>query len=141
MLTSYIATWTFSQSYGYPQPRASPYPPATPSHGAPAYTQPHQAQPPYGSQPAQPQYGNQSYGQPPPPQQSYGQYGAPPPGGQYPPPGGQGGYPPQGQGPPPSQQQAGRTSEAELQAWFQAVDLDRSGYISEIELKQALVNG
>lgn len=108
-----------------------------PSQTGGAYNQPNQ--PAYG-QPSQPhQYGQHSYGQPP-PQQSYAQYGAQQGGGQYPPPGGQGGYPPQGQAPPPSHQQ-GRTSEAELQAWFSAVDLDRSGFISEIELKQALVNG
>ncbi|GAA5957518.1 hypothetical protein JCM3765_001166 [Sporobolomyces pararoseus] len=38
-------------------------------------------------------------------------------------------YPPQPQPEPP------------LRAWFDAVDLDRSGYITQIELKQALVNG
>ena len=129
------------QSYDYNQSRASPYPPVNASHSGPgAYNQP--VQPSYGH-PAQPhgqqQYANHSYGQPPPLQQYNNQYGAPQPSGQYPPPGGQAGYAPQAQqGPPPSQ---GRTSEAELQAWFQAVDLDRSGFISEIELKQALVNG
>ncbi|GAA5849939.1 hypothetical protein JCM3766R1_001925 [Sporobolomyces carnicolor] len=51
-------------------------------------------------------------------------------GGGYPPPGSQGGYP-----------NPAQSSEPPLRAWFDAVDLDRSGYITQIELKQALVNG
>ncbi|GAA5994044.1 hypothetical protein JCM5350_000058 [Sporobolomyces pararoseus] len=33
------------------------------------------------------------------------------------------------------------SSEPPLRTWFDAVDLDRSGFITQIELKQALVNG
>ncbi|GAA5862460.1 hypothetical protein JCM1840_004190 [Sporobolomyces johnsonii] len=100
-------------SSSHPPPAAqSPYPPASQLH-----SQHHQ---------------QQSYGAPPPPQQT--QYGA---GGynagyqqqqqQYPPPGSQGGY--------------GAGGDIQLRAWFDAVDVDRSGQISQIELKQALVNG
>ncbi|KAK4055184.1 hypothetical protein OIV83_000464 [Microbotryomycetes sp. JL201] len=69
-------------------------------------------QQPYGQQ----QYGQQSYGQ-----QQYGQQSY-----------GQSGYPNQAP-PPPNQQQ--------LQQWFSSVDTDRSGHITEQELKQALING
>ncbi|GAA5899497.1 Pef1p [Sporobolomyces salmoneus] len=51
-------------------------------------------------------------------------------GGGYPPVGSQGGY-----------QGHAQSSEPPLRAWFDAVDLDRSGFITQIELKQALVNG
>ncbi|GAA5877214.1 hypothetical protein JCM16303_006203 [Sporobolomyces ruberrimus] len=69
--------------------------------------------------------------QPAPPQQPHHmqQYNNQPQGNGYPPPGSQGGY---------GQQQSG---EPPLRAWFDAVDLDRSGYITQLELKQALVNG
>jgi hypothetical protein len=54
------------------------------------------------------------------------------------------GYPPPGT--QQQQQQGGypthsNSGEPPLRAWFDAVDLDRSGYITHLELKQALVNG
>ncbi|GAA6010158.1 hypothetical protein JCM11491_005368 [Sporobolomyces phaffii] len=45
------------------------------------------------------------------------------------------------QGYPPPGSQGGPSGEPPLRAWFDAVDLDRSGYITQVELKQALVNG
>ncbi|XP_064327314.1 peflin [Phalacrocorax carbo] len=56
-------------------------------------------------------------------------YGHPPPGGPY----GQPGGGPYGGNAPPG-------VDPEAFSWFQAVDADRSGYISVKELKQALVN-
>ncbi|KAM0793499.1 hypothetical protein ACM66B_000938 [Microbotryomycetes sp. NB124-2] len=54
---------------------------------------------------------------------------------------GQSGYSQQqaGYGAPPPQQQA--PSQQQLQQWFTSVDTDRSGHITEQELKQALING
>ncbi|KAK4703368.1 ATP-dependent DNA helicase PIF1, partial [Phenoliferia sp. Uapishka_3] len=88
-----------------------------------------------GAPPQQSYGGQQQYGAPPP-----GQYGAPPPG-QYPPPGQQGGYGQQNQGYGAPPQQRGQEGPDQLRMWFNSVDLDRSGAISQIELKQALVNG
>lgn len=95
----------------------SPYPPAhhLATNQPASHGQPHQQH--YQSAPPPPQQHNMSYGQP---QQQ---------GGGYPPVGSQGGgYPQQG-------------GNSQLRAWFDAVDLDRSGHITLIELKQALVNG
>ncbi|ORY75707.1 hypothetical protein BCR35DRAFT_306243 [Leucosporidium creatinivorum] len=131
----------------YPPPGGNQYAPPQQSYGAPQQS--------YGAPPPQ-----QGYGAP--PQQQYGGgshsgYGAPPPQGQYGQQGGygqqqggygqqQGGYPPPGSqggqggyGAPP--QQPGGANVQQLQQWFNSVDLDRSGQITEIELKQALVNG
>ncbi|XP_065828642.1 programmed cell death protein 6-like isoform X2 [Oscarella lobularis] len=84
----------------------------------------------YGSAP--PPAAHSGYGAPPPAQAHYGQqeyhhsghgYGQP------------GGYAPSGpSGAPPG-------VDPTLFAWFQAVDADRSGSISSVELRQALVNG
>ncbi|GAA5850689.1 hypothetical protein JCM5353_004641 [Sporobolomyces roseus] len=94
----------------------SPYPPAHQlTTNQQSHSQPLQQH--YQSAPPTPQQHNMSYGQP---QQQ---------GGGYPPVGTQGGgYPQQG-------------GNSQLRAWFDAVDLDRSGHITLIELKQALVNG
>ncbi|KAF1405424.1 Peflin, partial [Spheniscus magellanicus] len=92
---------------------------------------------PYGGGPA-PAPGT-PYGQPPPggpygggaaPGGPYGQPGSGPYGG--PQPGPYGGAAPGGNAPP--------GVDPEAASWFQAVDADRSGYISVKELKQALVN-
>lgn len=83
-------------------------------------------------QPPQSGYRQQGPGQHPPPQ-GYGQYQ--PPGGYQQ--GGYGGGPQGGYGapaPPPGVSQ-------DLWNWFQAVDQDRSGKITAIELRQALMNG
>lgn len=145
-------------SYGRPPTGASPYPPANPGYGAPPPQQ-YGQQPAYGAPPPQQQYGV------PPPQQYGGApagYGQPPPQ-QY---GGGGGYPPQGQaagGYPPQGPPGGQGGDPQLRSWyveppqrsgdawhgelmvrtprFNSVDLDRSGYITQLELKQALVNG
>ncbi|XP_033726832.1 peflin-like isoform X2 [Pecten maximus] len=96
---------------------------------------------PYGQQP----YGQAPYGAPPPGQYP-GQpgYGAPPPAQYAPPQGapygapGMPGQPPYGGapmgGPPPG-------IDPQVYQWFTAVDADRSGQITAIELQQALVNG
>ena len=103
------------QQYGYaPNYQQGPYPGAQPQYGQPAYPQQGYGQPVYG----QPQYGAQPmYGAPqqgvygtPVPQQS-GVYGTP--------------------APPP---------QINLRAWFDAVDQDHSGKISERELVAALSN-
>ncbi|GAA5904254.1 hypothetical protein JCM5296_007417 [Sporobolomyces johnsonii] len=101
----------------------------------PLFNRPSSSHPPPAAQSPYPpasqlhsQHHQQSYAAPPPPQQT--QYGA---GGysagyqqqQYPPPGSQGGY--------------GAGGDIQLRAWFDAVDVDRSGQISQIELKQALL--
>ncbi|GAA6059344.1 hypothetical protein JCM10212_003242 [Sporobolomyces blumeae] len=118
-----------SSSSAHPPPStASPYPPA------------HQLASSASSQPA---YGNTSqYGHAQQQQQAYSNSvahqqvqqhyhhstsGGPPPSQGYAPPGSSP-YHPSSQDPP-------------LRAWFDAVDLDRSGYITQLELKQALVNG
>lgn len=95
-----------------------------------------------GSAPPGGGYGGYPGSAPPPQQGGYGGY----PGGQqggYPgsaPPPQQGGYPgappPQRAAPPPPQ-----GVDPNIQAWFNAVDTDRSGQIDANELKQALVNG
>jgi len=108
-------------------------------YGAPPPGQYGAPQGQYGAPPAG-QYGAPPAGQhrPPPP----GQYGAPPPGQYGAPPGGQHGYPggpvggygaPPPQGPPPG-------VDPTIWGWFQAVDGDRSGRISAVELQQALTN-
>ncbi|KAL1924136.1 uncharacterized protein VTP21DRAFT_7171 [Calcarisporiella thermophila] len=82
--------------------------------------------PPYNQ--AQPQVGyNSGYGQQPPPQQQYG-YNTPAP--QY-------GRPP----PPTSAQHAPQNADPQLWYWFQAVDTDRSGFLTVEELQRALING
>ena len=125
---------------GYGSPNAPPAG-APRQQGAPP---PYAQAPPPGrqqlyNQPGQ-QYGHpppQGYQQPPP---SYGQSGA---GGYQ-----QGGY---GGGPPPQQGGFGPAGgcapqpppgvNQELWNWFQAVDQDRSGKITAVELRQALMNG
>ncbi|NXJ47974.1 PEF1 protein, partial [Spizaetus tyrannus] len=81
--------------------------------------------PPAGPYPGGSPYGGGPYGQPPP----GGPYGQP---GGGPQPGPYGGAAPGGNAPP--------GVDPEAFSWFQAVDADRSGYISVKELKQALVN-
>ncbi|XP_074903397.1 peflin isoform X2 [Buteo buteo] len=81
--------------------------------------------PPAGPYPGASPYGGGPYGQPPP----GGPYGQP---GGGPQPGPYGGAAPGGNAPP--------GVDPEAFSWFQAVDADRSGYISVKELKQALVN-
>ncbi|KAM0755630.1 EF-hand [Meredithblackwellia eburnea MCA 4105] len=135
----------------------SPYPP--PSGGYQQQGQYGAPQNQYGGGPPQGQYGGgpqQQYGQPQgqfggnqygggPPQQGYnpqqqgygqqqGGYGGPQQGGY-----GGGGYNQQQQGGYGGQQQQG--GDPQLRQWFNSVDLDRSGQISQMELKQALVNG
>ncbi|KAM9824069.1 peflin [Neosynchiropus ocellatus] len=105
---------------GHPPPGSpymsggAPYRPAAP-YGGPAG---HPGAP-YGSYGAQP-HGGQYPGGP------YGGYGAPPHGAPY------GHHAPAGNMPP------GVNPEA--YQWFQTVDTDRSGFINQKELKQALVN-
>ncbi|KAI5479233.1 hypothetical protein MNV49_003927 [Pseudohyphozyma bogoriensis] len=127
----------------------SPYPPAQgQGYGQPPPNQGYGGQqqgyggPPQGNYGQQGGYGGQSYGG-----QSYGgQYGGAPGGYGQPPQQGYGG-PPQGQyggqqggyGGGYGQQQGG--GDPQLRMWFDSVDVDRSGAISAIELKQALVNG
>ncbi|KAF1428915.1 Peflin, partial [Spheniscus humboldti] len=93
----------------------------------------------YGGGPAPAPAPGTPYGQPPPggpygggaaPGGPYGQPGSGPYGG--PQPGPYGGAAPGGNAPP--------GVDPEAASWFQAVDADRSGYISVKELKQALVN-
>eukprot|EP01104_Vermistella_antarctica_P015201 TRINITY_DN492_c0_g1_i1.p1 TRINITY_DN492_c0_g1~~TRINITY_DN492_c0_g1_i1.p1 ORF type:complete len:313 (+),score=43.00 TRINITY_DN492_c0_g1_i1:54-941(+) len=127
-------------AYGAPPPGGRGYPPQQPPPGGRGY--PPQQPPPGGrGYPPQGQY---------PPAQQYG--GAPPPGAGYPPhaPYGGGGAPAQayGQAPGTPQQQQQNSSAAhyysqvsqqemgQLQAWFSAVDRDRSGQISAKELAQ-----
>ncbi|XP_059686864.1 peflin [Gavia stellata] len=112
---------------GFPGAGQTPgAPPAGPYPGAP-----------YGGGP--PPAPGAPYGQPPPggpygggaaPGGPYGQPGSGPYGG--PQPGPYGGAAPGGNAPP--------GVDPEAFSWFQAVDADRSGYISVKELKQALVN-
>ncbi|KAM6115931.1 peflin [Phoenicopterus ruber ruber] len=112
---------------GFPGAGQAPgAPPAGPYPGAP-----------YGGGP--PPAPGAPYGQPPPggpygggaaPGGPYGQPGSGPYGG--PQPGPYGGAAPGGNAPP--------GVDPEAFSWFQAVDADRSGYISVKELKQALVN-
>ncbi|XP_033746846.1 programmed cell death protein 6-like [Pecten maximus] len=129
--------------YGQPQQQQYGAPPRgpAPGYGAPpqgsappnyasAPPPQHQQPPGYGQQGApRQQYGQQQFGgyqqpgQPP----MYGQPagyggGAPPPAAVYAPP------------PPPG-------VSTELWHWFQAVDQDRSGKITAVELRQALMNG
>ncbi|XP_074750388.1 peflin [Strix uralensis] len=110
---------------------------AYPGQGFPGAGQAPGAAPagPYSGAP----YGGAPYGQPPPggpygggaaPGGPYGQPGSGPYGG--PQPGPYGGAAPGGNAPP--------GVDPEAFSWFQAVDADRSGYISVKELKQALVN-
>lgn len=117
----------------------------------------------WGGHPPPQQYGGYGAprGQAPPPgaQQLYGQYGHPPPQG-YQPPGyqqsygqqGPMGYQQTGYGGGPSQGGYGAPPggyapqpppgvSMELWNWFQAVDQDRSGKITSVELRQALMNG
>ncbi|XP_060068635.1 programmed cell death protein 6-like [Ylistrum balloti] len=127
------------QQYGAPPRGPAPGYGAPPQGSAPpgyasAPPQQHQQPPGYGQQGAPPpQYGQQQFGgyQRPPGQQGqvpmYGQPagyggGAPPPPAAYAPP------------PPPG-------VSTELWHWFQAVDQDRSGKITAVELRQALMNG
>ncbi|XP_062581058.1 programmed cell death protein 6-like isoform X1 [Saccostrea cucullata] len=125
---------------GYGQPQGGGYNPSAPpgggGYGAPP---PYQQQRPSGYGQPPPQYGGgggyqQSGYQQPPPQSGYGGYGGGPPPQGY---GGPGpGGPPGGYGPPPP---PGVTQDV----WnmFQAVDQDRSGKITAVELRQALLNG
>jgi len=83
----------------------------------------------YGGAPASGGYGG---GAPPP---GYGR-GAPPYGGAPGAPGGAGGF-----APPSSGQAMPPGADPQLWSWFTAVDLDRSGAISAIELERALING
>lgn len=62
------------------------------------------------------------------------------PGYNQPPYGGQAGQLEMGHGPYPSIG-AGGTVSPQVQQWFNAVDKDRSGFITAVELKSALVNG
>ncbi|KAL0893782.1 hypothetical protein ABMA27_013916 [Loxostege sticticalis] len=99
---------------GYGQPGQQGYG----QPGQPGYGQP--GQPGYG-QPGQPGYGQSG-------QLGYGQPGQPQAGGLE-----------MGHGPYPSIG-AGGTIAPQVQQWFQAVDKDKSGYITAPELKAALVN-
>ncbi|XP_069124542.1 programmed cell death protein 6-like [Argopecten irradians] len=125
------------QQYGAPPPRGP-----SPGYGAPP---PGSAPPGYASAPPPQHQQPPGYGQQGPPPQQYGQQqqqfggyqqpGQPPMYGQ--PAGYGGGAPPppaQYNPPPPGVSQ-------ELWHWFQAVDQDRSGKITAVELRQALMNG
>ncbi|GAA6038578.1 hypothetical protein JCM8097_009428 [Rhodosporidiobolus ruineniae] len=133
----------------YGQPSSNQY--APPASQPPYYAQQHQQHPSaYGAPPPglPPSHG----GPPAPHYGSYpgapGGYGGPPPPG---PPPGQGGYgPPPGPGAYGSREgssggygglQGGASYDPQLRQWFDACDTDRSGAITEAELKQALVNG
>lgn len=124
--------------YGAPPPHQGPgahpsYSQAPPPNRGQIYGQPPPQQqygqpPPQGYQPQGYQQPPASYGQPGGYQQGAYGGGAPSQGG-YGPPGGYG-----APAPPPGVSQ-------ELWNWFQAVDQDRSGKITAIELRQALMNG
>ncbi|XP_075578278.1 peflin [Pelecanus crispus] len=101
-------------------PPAGPYPGAPYGGGPPPAPGAPYGQPPHGG----PYGGGAAPGGP------YGQHGGGPYGG--PQPGPYGGAAPGGNAPP--------GVDPEAFSWFQAVDADRSGYISVKELKQALVN-
>ncbi|KDE09786.1 hypothetical protein MVLG_00185 [Microbotryum lychnidis-dioicae p1A1 Lamole] len=116
---------TMSHNSPYPPAQAGSYgqPPAQQGYGQPPQGQYGQQQPPpsgYGQ--PQGQYGQQQhYGQP--PQQAYGQ------------------PPQQAYAAPQAGAYGGGADQQQLQQWFNSVDLDRSGAITHIELKQALMNG
>ncbi|GAA5888911.1 hypothetical protein JCM6882_002899 [Rhodosporidiobolus microsporus] len=110
-----------------------------PNHHAPAPSQtPYysQQQQQYGAHAPQPPQRPPSHGGPPAPPARYDNRPGHQQGGY-----GQGGYGQQAPPPPPSRASVGGGPNAQLWAWFTAVDVDRSGAISEVELKQALVNG
>ncbi|GAA5843930.1 hypothetical protein JCM11251_002251 [Rhodosporidiobolus azoricus] len=101
-----------------------------------------QEQQPYGANAPRPPHGTSSYGAPPVPPARY--ESRPPPTSHS------GGYSQAGYGgggnhgqpaPPASRASQGRGPNAQLWAYYNAVDADQSGAISEVELKQALVNG
>ncbi|GAA5932293.1 hypothetical protein JCM1841_005185 [Sporobolomyces salmonicolor] len=103
-------------SSSHPPPAApSPYPPASQLHPQHHQQQSYSAPPP---PPPQSQYAGAGYNAGYHQQQQQQQQ-------QYPPPGSYGGD--------------GAGGDIQLRAWFDAVDVDRSGQISQIELKQALL--
>ncbi|XP_051527142.1 peflin-like [Myxocyprinus asiaticus] len=129
------------------------YRPAGPQHYPPPGT-------PYGGGPTGGQYGGSPYGGAPPgphygggaaPGAPYGSYGQPGPGGApgaaygggQAPGGPYGGYGQPKGGPYSQQAPAGNIPPGvnpEAYQWFSSVDTDRSGYINQKELKQALIN-
>ncbi|XP_022318695.2 programmed cell death protein 6-like isoform X1 [Crassostrea virginica] len=136
------------QYSGYGQPQGGGYNPSAPPGGGgysapPPYQQQQQQQPPPGYGQPPPQYGGggyqqAGYQQPGGYQQAgYGGGGGGYGGSQaYPGPGGRPGGPPGGYGPPPPPGVS-----QDVWEMFQAVDQDRSGKITSVELQKALLNG
>lgn len=125
--------WRYALDATPPQRSAPMQPPGgygAPGYGQPAgYGAPPPGQPGYGAPPpGQPGYGT-PYGGAPPPQPGYGAPGQPPYGGAP----GYGGQQPGWGGPPPG-------VDPQIHSWFVAVDQDKSGKITALELQQALVN-